>query len=57
MLMYRQIRTDNCVFMNENELPQHVRKLVARLEDDELREKELKDFKKSICRVSSIVLK
>lgn len=51
MLMYRQIRTDNCVFMNENELPQHVRKLVARLQDDEFREKEMRDLKKSICRI------
>ena len=55
MLMYRQIRSDNCVFMKEEELPQHVRKLVTKLEDDELKERELRDFKKSICKVSSII--
>ena len=51
--MYRQIRTDNCSFMKESELPEHVQKLVAKLQEDELKERELKDFKKSICRVSS----
>ena len=49
--MYRQIRTDNAVFMKENELPKHVEKLVAKLQKDELMEKEMKDFKKSICKV------
>ena len=52
MLMYRQIRTDKAVFMNKNELPKHVQKLVARMQDDELKEKKMKDFKKSICKVS-----
>ena len=51
MLMYRQIRTDNAVFMKKNELPKHVQKLVAKLQKDELVEKEMKDFKKSICKV------
>ena len=55
MLMYRQIRSDNCVFMNEDELPDHVKKLVTKLHDDELKERELKDFKKSICRVSLMI--
>jgi hypothetical protein len=41
--------------MNEDELPDHVKKLVTKLHDDELKERELKDFKKSICRVSLMI--
>lgn len=55
MLMYRQIRTDNAVFMNKNELPDHVQKLVARQHDDEMKEKEMKDFRKSICKVRLMI--
>ncbi|XP_046844317.1 ubiquitin carboxyl-terminal hydrolase 47-like isoform X2 [Xenia sp. Carnegie-2017] len=51
MLIYRQIRPDNRIFLQENELPQHVKKLVASLGKEELREKELKEFKHNMCKI------
>ena len=55
MLIYRQIRPDNRIFLQENELPQHVQKLVASLGKEELREKELKEFKHNMCKVSQSI--
>ncbi|XP_028397293.1 ubiquitin carboxyl-terminal hydrolase 47-like [Dendronephthya gigantea] len=51
MLMYRQIHTDNCVFTSEDDLPQHVKVLVKRLQEDEFKEKEERNYKKSICKI------
>ena len=51
MLMYRQIKMNKCSFLAEDELPDHVKELVAKLHRDEIREQELKDLQKSVCRV------
>ena len=53
MLMYRQIRTE---FTSEDDLPQHVKKLVKRLQKDEFKEKEERNYKRSICKVRTMTI-
>ena len=50
MLMYRQVKENEVTFMLENDL--HVKNLVVKLHEEEKREQELKDWQRSVCKVS-----
>lgn len=52
MLMYRQVKENEVTFMLENDLPDHVKNLVVKLHEEEKREQELKDWQRSVCKVS-----